>query len=98
MAREFSRSFYKSKEWKKIREIIFKKYYGLCVICGKPGKEVHHKVFLTPENISDYDIALGEDNLILLCKECHYKKHAKRESTREGLTFNEYGELTFYDK
>lgn len=93
MAREFAKSFYKSKAWKKIRDYIFNKYHGLCVDCGKPGQEVHHKEFLTPENINDPYITLGEDNLILLCKECHHRKHNKKESTREDLIFNESGEL-----
>lgn len=98
MAREFSRRFYKSKEWKHTREIIYQKYFGLCGVCGKPGQEVHHKTFLTPGNINDMEIALGEKNLILLCKECHYRKHDKREHTREGLRFNEYGELVSYEQ
>lgn len=93
MAREFARAFYKSKEWKKVREYIYNKHHGLCAECNKPGEEVHHKEFLTPENISNPYIALGEDNLVLLCKDCHHRKHDKREFTREGLIFNEFGEL-----
>jgi 5-methylcytosine-specific restriction endonuclease McrA len=92
MAREFSKKFYKSKEWKKCREYIFNKYHGLCQ-CGATGEEVHHKEFLTPDNISDPNITLGEDNLILLCKVCHHNKHHKKETTRDGLVFNEDGEL-----
>lgn len=93
MAREFSKKFYKSKEWKKCREYIFNKYYGLCADCGKPGKEVHHKEFLKPENINDPNVTLREGNLILLCKECHHARHNNREVVREGLVFNDSGEL-----
>ncbi|MBE6068837.1 MAG: HNH endonuclease [Clostridium lundense] len=93
MAKEFSRSFYKSKEWKKAREYIYKKYNGLCNDCNKPGEEVHHKTFLTPENMNNHYITLGENNLVLLCRDCHHKRHRKNEHTREGLSFNEYGEL-----
>lgn len=98
MAREFSRAFYKSKAWKKTRNYIFDKYNGLCQDCLEkdkivPGIEVHHREFLTPENINDSNIALGEQNLVLLCKECHHKRHNKKDSTREGLKFNEFGEL-----
>lgn len=98
MAREFSKSFYKSTVWKQTREYIFDRDNGLCQDCLnkgmiRPGKEVHHKIFLTIENINDTAITLGEDNLILLCKECHHKRHNKRETTREGLVFNERGEL-----
>ena len=93
MAKEFSKGFYKTKAWKQTREYIFNKYHGLCADCGKPGKEVHHKEFLTPDNINDTNITLGEDNLILLCKDCHHRRHAKKDNTRDGLIFNEFGEL-----
>ena len=93
MAREFSVMFYRSKQWRKIRAYIFKKYYGICQDCGKPGQEVHHIIFLTPSNINDPSIALGEDNLILLCKGCHSARHNKKEITREDVMFNEFGEL-----
>lgn len=98
MAREFSKAFYKSKEWKKARDYVFNRDNGLCQDCLKkgkltPGKEVHHKVFLTPLNINDPDITLNENNLILLCKDCHHNRHNERKSVRDGLMFNEYGEL-----
>lgn len=93
MAREFSKSFYKSTAWKKMRDYIFTKYHGLCVDCGKPGQEVHHKEFLTPENINNPYITLGEGNLILLCKDCHHRRHNKRKNTREDLKFDENGNL-----
>lgn len=93
MAREFSKKFYKSKEWTNAREYIFNKYHGLCVECGKPGEEVHHIIWLTPKNINIPEITLGEDNLVLLCRNCHMAKHRKIEVTKTGLTFNENGEL-----
>ncbi len=93
MAREFSRSFYKSKAWKETREYIFNRHHGLCVECGAPGEEVHHIIWLSPDNINNTDITLGENNLILLCRDCHMAKHRKKEITKDGLVFNENGEL-----
>ena len=98
MAKEFSRAFYKSREWKATREYIFKRDNGLCQDCldkGRvvPGKEVHHIEFLTPTNMNDINITLGADNLILLCKECHHKRHCTNSVVDEYLTFNEYGDL-----
>ena len=93
MAREFAKSFYKSKAWKKCREYIYNKYHGLCVECGKPGEEVHHIIWLSADNMNDTSITLGEDNLILLCRDCHMNKHRKKEVTKSGLVFNENGEL-----
>ena len=75
MAREFAKKIYKSKKWKECREMILKKYHGLCVECGAPGEEVHHKVFLDALNCNDSNIVYGEENLILLCRDCHFEKH-----------------------
>ena len=93
MAREFAKKFYKSKAWKKCREYIYNKYHGLCVECGKPGEEVHHITWLSPDNINDTSTTLGEDNLILLCRDCHMAKHRKKEVTKNGLVFDDNGEL-----
>ena len=98
IAREFSKAFYQSKEWKRVREYIFNRDNGICQDCYRKGsvaigKEVHHIIFLTPDNINNQSITLGEDNLILLCKECHHSRHNKKECVGEGLSFNEYGEL-----
>ena len=55
---------------------------------------MHHIKYLTPANIHDAEITLSEDNLILLCKDCHIKKHkSNKDITRTGLKFNENGEL-----
>jgi 5-methylcytosine-specific restriction endonuclease McrA len=75
MAREFSKLFYKSKEWQKTREYILKRDLYLCVKCGKPAEEVHHKIKLTPSNMDDVNITMNPDNLVSLCKDCHFKEH-----------------------
>lgn len=76
-----------------MRAYIFKRDMGLCVRCGRPGEIVHHKVHLTPENISDLSIALGEDNLELLCRECHAIEHEESQPTAPGLMFDADGNL-----
>lgn len=75
MAREFSKKFYDSKEWKKTRQLILMRDNYLCVLCGMPAEEVHHKIHLTPENINNPRIAIHEDNLISLCGLCHKRIH-----------------------
>ncbi|MBR2645265.1 MAG: HNH endonuclease, partial [Clostridia bacterium] len=51
---------------------------GMCEDCGQvAGVEVHHKIHLTPSNIHDPRISLGQDNMILLCFECHRRRHKK---------------------
>ena len=75
MAREFSKSFYNSKEWQKCRSYILKRDNYLCTKCGNPAEEVHHKIHLSPANIMDPNITLNSDNLTSLCKDCHFTEH-----------------------
>ena len=80
MAQEWSRAFYNSAVWDRCRKSFAKSKRGLCERCLAggvitPGKIVHHKVALTPANIGDPAIALGFENLMLLCKNCHEEVH-----------------------
>ena len=76
----FAHDFYKTSAWMKCAKAYKKEKGGLCERCLAtgiitPGAEVHHKVRLTPENLSDPEIALNWANLELLCKDCHIKEH-----------------------
>lgn len=106
MAREFSRSFYHSKEWEKVRRFVLMRDRYLCQICGKPAQEVHHKEHLNPENIYNLQVNLNPDNLISLCKDDHFKIHehdkaegrrkkyaSKHSACAEGYHFDESGQL-----
>lgn len=84
---KFAETFYYSWAWKKCREAYKKKASGICERCMKrglivPGVEVHHKVRLTPENLSDPAVTLNFDNLELLCEECHEREHTKAAEWR----------------
>lgn len=83
MARDFSKSFYRSKEWKTVREFCILRDHHACVKCGKPAEEVHHIIHLTPDNINNIQITLNPDNLICLCKECHFAEH--RQDRADGI-------------
>ena len=79
----FAHSFYKSWPWIKCQRAYKESKGGLCERCWAkglivPGAEVHHKIRLTPENLSDPSIALNWDNLELLCNDCHKEEHSKR--------------------
>jgi len=103
MSREFSKSFYNSKEWQKVRTFVLMRDRYKCVLCGRPAEEVHHKEHLQPGNIWDIKITLNPDNLISLCKEDHFKQHEKDKAEghrkhkggacREGYHFDETGQL-----
>ncbi|MBU9724135.1 MULTISPECIES: HNH endonuclease [Bacillaceae] len=97
MAKEYAKKFYKSVAWRKCRDAYFASQFGLCEgdKCNNPGKIVHHVEYITPENISDPNITLNFDNLELLCQDCHNREHhgSGEEVVRDGLEFNQYGEL-----
>lgn len=91
--RDFAKAFYLSKEWRRARAYIFDRDAGLCVRCGELGEIVHHKEPLTPQNINNPEITLGEGNLELLCRNCHALAHAGDLPTDSGLTFDEEGNV-----
>lgn len=80
MAREFAKAFYSSMAWQRARADYINKRKaidgGMCELCqDAPGTEVHHKVFLRPENIDDPDITLNPENFMLVCYDCHQREH-----------------------
>lgn len=82
-------AFYSTKKWRKCRQTYIAKVGGLCEMCLKqgivrPGSELHHKIHLTQENITDPRITLNHDNLIYLCIDHHHEMHTgKRWRTDE---------------
>jgi len=80
---EFAQSFYHTQAWKKCRDAYAKSVGGLCERCLAKGlivagREVHHKVYLTQDNIKDESITLNWNNLELLCHSCHEKEHRRK--------------------
>jgi len=96
MAQEWAVSFYHSPEWKRVRDYVKMRDRYRCVRCGMPAQEVHHKIHLTKTNIWDPKIALNPDNLISLCRDCHFRIHQEddgRCATGQGFMFDESGQL-----
>lgn len=91
--REFAKAFYESPAWRHTRAYILKRDAGLCVHCGEPGVIVHHKIELTPRNIDDPAIALGEDNLETVCRTCHALIHEGTPPLADGLVFDADGNI-----
>ncbi|MBI9008693.1 MAG: HNH endonuclease [Tenericutes bacterium] len=83
-------NFYKSSVWAVAREIKIREVNGLCERCGKLGEEVHHKKRLTIDNVRDVSISINQENLELLCKDCHNKEH-KRFSP--SIEFDSNGDM-----
>lgn len=94
--KEFAKGFYKSAQWQKCRNAYLKSKGGLCEDCYKEGKitpaeEVHHTIFLTPNNINDPNVTLNFNNLVCLCRECHKKRHGARQRRYD---VDEFGRVT----
>lgn len=80
-------NFYKSKEWQKLLANIKAKRLNedgelICAYCGKPIVRAydcigHHKIYLTDENVNDYEISLNPMNVELVHHKCHNKIHNK---------------------
>lgn len=82
MAKAYSKAFYRSKAWKQVRLYCLMRDRYLCQRCGRPAEEVHHITHLTPQNITDVRVSLNPDNLVSLCKDCHFAAH--REDQADG--------------
>lgn len=82
--------FYNSPEWKKVRKSYKLYRLNICERCGEIGYYVHHKKYITVNNVHDSNITLNFDNLELLCKNCHNKEHFELDL---GYEFDEDGQL-----
>lgn len=94
--REFAKDFYLSQAWKETRKAYAASVGGLCERCQAkglivPAEIVHHKIHLTPDNITDPNVALAWDNLEALCRQCHGEAHKK---IHKRYTINNNGEVS----
>ena len=99
MAKEWAKAFYKSTAWKKCRAsyIAYRQSIdgGICEVCReRTGYIVHHKVVLTPQNISNPDISLNHNLLRYDCKDCHDREeeHAFVKSSSLLCSFGSDGQ------
>ena len=95
MARDFAKSFYNSKKWQRARKLCISRNHGICERCGKAFASrkliVHHKVYLNETNIHDENISLNQDNLELLCIDCHNEEHL--HDNERIIYFDEQGKV-----
>lgn len=80
--KDFAKKFYKSQAWQDCRKAYIAKRMqvdgGLCEEChDAQGYIVHHKILLTPDNITNPAITLNHGLLAYVCKDCHdaYEGH-----------------------
>lgn len=99
MAKEFAKSFYNGRGWKKCKTAFISDRIaidgGLCQVCQEAtGYIVHHKVMLTAANITDPDVSLNFDNLMYVCKDCHdeFEGHGVGTKVKPLCVFDEEGQ------
>ena len=85
MAKEYSRKFYNSKEWRRTSKAYAQSKNGVCERCIKEGIVkpyviVHHKKHITQKNIGNNEITLSWDNLEALCMDCHNMEHGIKDN------------------
>ena len=91
MAKEYAKDFYNSSAWKKTRNTYYLYRRGQCERCAREfeagtrrledinaGAVVHHKEYITPDNLHDNAVALCFDNLELLCEAHHNNEHKSK--------------------
>jgi len=99
MAKDFAKDFYNSPAWKRVRKLYKRDMLGICERCNSNvDLKIHHKIYLTPQNINDPKITMSFSNLELLCINCHNKEHfVKYSAVDDSLKFNDNGELVRID-
>ena len=104
MAKEFAKAFYNSKKWQRCRTAYIEDRIrtdgGMCEECHTElGYIVHHRIMLTPETITNPDIALNHKYMEYVCKKCHdeFEGHGisgrgSRHKIRPLCLFDENGQ------
>ena len=90
---DYAKKFYRSKNWRKLRDLYMANQNYICERCGNLAHIVHHTVYITPQNINDPAVTLQWDNLEALCIDCHNSEHMGSEIIAEGLRFDSNGDI-----
>ena len=74
--------FYTSNIWSEFRRNLILERGIRCEHCGElilQSHEVilHHKIFLTEENVNDYEISLNPENIMIVHHKCHNEIHER---------------------
>ena len=74
--------FYTSREWSEFRRRVILERGQVCEHCGQPILSpydliLHHKIFLTEENVNDYEISLNPLHIQIVHHRCHNEIHER---------------------
>ena len=87
-----TKAFYDSRAWKLTRRNYKQSVGGLCERCMargqvSPAEIIHHKIPLTPKNMTDLNISLSWNNLQALCRKCHAEVHEEIYMKKTGRRY-----------
>ena len=96
--KDFAERFYNRELWLSVRASYIARRTridgGLCERCHERlGYIVHHKIELTPENITNPDVALNQELLEYLCLTCHNEEHDVFRPAERSVLFDENGDV-----
>lgn len=83
-------SFYKTKKWKRKRDIILRRDEYTCQECKRYGKTIPATIIHHVFPLESFpDLKLVNDNLISLCNNCHEAMHNRfnGELTEKGIAW-----------
>lgn len=89
--KDYARAFYNSRQWRQTQAAYMASQNYVCERCKGPASIVHHKIYITPQNIHDPNVTLSWDNLEALCQDCHNEEHHSARSCTPGTYFDEFG-------
>ena len=98
-------ALYTSRDWRDFREAIISERLArdgevICEYCGKPIVKpcdivLHHPHMITDENYQDANVALNQDNIMVVHAQCHSEIHSDigkvYDKPAEKLAYLVYG-------
>ena len=90
--KDYARSLYESRRWKRTHNAYMISRNYVCERCGGLARIVHHKTYVSPQNINDVSVTLDWANLEALCMDCHAGEHGTKACV-DGLRFDSSGNL-----
>lgn len=85
--------FYWTPAWRKTAALYMASRNHICERCGRLAHIIHHREYLTPENVRNPEFSLNWSNLEALCSACHIREHNSGASIADGLSFDESGDI-----
>lgn len=91
--RQERNKFYRSKEWRELREKILADSHYECLWCSQKGLSSQGKTLEVDhiKELKDYpELALEPSNLRVLCRQCHNERHHRSWANKKKVKEKNY--------